>query len=203
MPLPTKPLTKKSPFKLPQTQSRSYHCYNNPDSCIHKHTRPKTTKSQKELYTMERTWNANLSRCTKKTLDDTRKIGVLDQELRLLNLCKKSNVGLTKLDNSFEFMKNDALSIARTITFWATDNEEAEVIFKEIDMDNNKKLSISEIHRYIMTKYIKVNAYMVTMKFRIIIKLGVNKINPHSGGYVNLKEFVELMKYINIWKRMY
>jgi len=94
-----------------------------------------------------------MARTLSKTLDNTRKVGILDQELRVLDLHKKLSLEkIEKLGDTFNFMKKDATNVMKTISFWVADNDEAISIFKEMDMDNSKKLSISEIHRYIMTK---------------------------------------------------
>jgi hypothetical protein len=53
---------------------------------------------------------------------------------------------MENLGKAFDFMKKEAICIASTITHWLTDDNESAAIFKEIDNDNNKKLSISEIH---------------------------------------------------------
>jgi len=43
----------------------------------------------------------------------------------------------------------------------------------------------------------------MNMQFRLIIKLGVNKINPNSKGYLKLNEFINLFRYIKIWQRLF
>lgn len=77
-----------------------------------------------------------------------RKIGVLDVELGKVDLKKKAT--LTS-DNTeiFNLIYDEAVKVCKMIKFWISDFS-FDHIFKQIDMNNDKFLTINEIHRYVM-----------------------------------------------------
>lgn len=109
---------------------------------------------------MEKEWNAGLSRCTAKTLDkQQRKVGVLDCELGVLKLDNKPQIDPVIFDS----IHDDIVRMCDAVKFWGSEDDYKK-IFREIDVNNDKELSVDEIHRWLTRKYIKLSDWKEAMK---------------------------------------
>jgi len=87
-----------------------------------------------------------MSLTTAKTLDkNLRREGVLDNELRDLDLKKMPQIQMT--DTDMESFKEEISSLCKSIKFWVFDGDSNKV-FNQIDMSKDGLLSLDEVHRW-------------------------------------------------------